>query len=1025
MRGNRIYEEKAINEKVRQVIHFVYNKAGRLTERREELESGLEPAAGEYRTAVTTYGYDENGNRILTQTPEGYRITREYDTLDRLTSERVEDHLNGIDRTVRVNYDKAGNITKLVRQGKDGMPWEISYSYDLKDRITHANDYFGPVFQYEYDKNDRLLKEALAGAELDWSYAYAYDYRGNLVTETDSEGTLQEKHLYRTDGKLMHSQFADGNELEYSYGINGMQQEIRTARSQQADRAAQVYTYDARGRITGIQDGNQNQTGYHMDPWGRVHQIETAEGGKENFTYDYAGHVTSTTDANGGVITYRYNSQGKVCEIIDQEGNSETFRYDREGRRIFHEDRIGNQVRTTYNVDGRPVLERACDHMGENEVSRSWEYDGIGNVKKAVAGGFCYTYEYRPDGKLIKKSSSGRTLISCTYHADKSLKSLTDVSGKTVHYGYDSLGRLKRICDDNGEEIVRYGHTAGGKLKEIRHGNGMHTAYEYDTDDNIIRLTLKNEKGIVFSDFRYEYDLNGNRILKSGSCLLPVEDKIKEQVVRYRYDCMDRLMEEQYDGKPVEYIYDRCGNRLVRVDSDGKEEYHYNRKNQLISRKKGTESVEYRYDLQGNILEEASNRGRTEYGYNAFNQQTTTFMHNGQIQENWYDAEFLRAEVSENGCSSRFLYYNGELLAESELNDTVRNRYILGYGVAASWQKEGYHSYHLDEQNSTAYITDSDQRVEDSYQYDAFGVIREKKENVYNRILYTGQQYDQVTGQHYLRARCYNPLLGRFLQEDVYRGDGLNLYVYCENNPVRYHDPSGYYKAGESLFIDSVISRRGSSSDLKVGILSQLTGTNVLGSVRVGSHQAQHIIPNSLSDHPIISISGYQVDHYENGILDINRNSKTPGALEDFLSDYNVSKENMNKFVSNNTHHGVADGSSYNHEAYNTYVKSQLDIIDEKYGLSESLKTRGADDIRAEFANTGKMSNLREDITKLNERLRTANQDGIDLYLKNDYNTGVTDYYEGGLTKAQAQEKYEKENFKKSSGEENTGDKCN
>ena len=791
VRGNRIYEEKAINPEVRQIIHFVHDKAGRLIERREELDSGLEPVSGEYKTAVTTHGYDENGNRIFTQTPEGYRITREYDTLDRLTSERVEDHLNGIDRTVRVNYDKAGNITKLVRQGKDGMPWEISYSYDLKDRITHANDYFGPVFQYEYDKNDRLLKEALAGAELDWSYAYAYDYRGNLVTETDSEGTLQEKHLYRTDGKLMHSQFADGNELEYSYGINGMQQEIRTARSQQADRAAQVYTYDARGRITGIQDGNQNQTGYHMDPWGRVHQIETAEGGKENFTYDYAGHVTSTTDANGGVITYRYNSQGKVCEIIDQEGNSETFRYDREGRRIFHEDRIGNQVRTTYNVDGRPVLERACDHMGENEVSRSWEYDGIGNVKKAVAGGFCYTYEYRPDGKLIKKSSSGRTLISCTYHADKSLKSLTDVSGKTVHYGYDSLGRLERICDDNGDEIVRYGHTAGGKLKEIRHGNGMHTAYEYDTDDNIIRLTLKNEKGIVFSDFRYEYDLNGNRILKSGSCLLPVEDKIKEQVVRYQYDCMDRLIEEKYDGKPVKYIYDRCGNRLVKVDSDGKEEYNYNRKNQLISRKKGTESVEYRYDLQGNILEEADGLGKTEYHYNAFNQQTTTFMNNGQIQENQYDAEYLRAGISENGKGTVFLYYNGELLAESELNDTVRNRYILGYGVAGSWQKEGYHSYHLDEQNSTAYITDSDQRVENSYQYDAFGVIKSKTESIYNRILYTGQQFDSITRQYYLRARYYNSAIGRFVQEDLYRGDGLNLYAYCANNPVIYYDPMG------------------------------------------------------------------------------------------------------------------------------------------------------------------------------------------------------------------------------------------
>ena len=25
----------------------------------------------------------------------------------------------------------------------------------------------------------------------------------------------------------------------------------------------------------------------------------------------------------------------------------------------------------------------------------------------------------------------------------------------------------------------------------------------------------------------------------------------------------------------------------------------------------------------------------------------------------------------------------------------------------------------------------------------------------------------------------------------MYRGDGLNLYAYCENNPVIYYDPSG------------------------------------------------------------------------------------------------------------------------------------------------------------------------------------------------------------------------------------------
>lgn len=103
-----------------------------------------------------------------------------------------------------------------------------------------------------------------------------------------------------------------------------------------------------------------------------------------------------------------------------------------------------------------------------------------------------------------------------------------------------------------------------------------------------------------------------------------------------------------------------------------------------------------------------------------------------------------------------------------------------------------YHVYHQDEQGSTAYITGQDNAVENIYRYDAFGSLLEKKEAITNRILYTGQQYAQKTGQYYLRARYYNPVVGRFLQEDTYRGDGLNLYAYCANNPVMYYDPSGH-----------------------------------------------------------------------------------------------------------------------------------------------------------------------------------------------------------------------------------------
>ncbi len=79
-----------------------------------------------------------------------------------------------------------------------------------------------------------------------------------------------------------------------------------------------------------------------------------------------------------------------------------------------------------------------------------------------------------------------------------------------------------------------------------------------------------------------------------------------------------------------------------------------------------------------------------------------------------------------------------------------------------------------------------------------FGNIREQQENVENIFKYAGEQQDSETQQYYLRARFYNPVVGRFTQEDVYRGDGLNLYVYVINNPLLWVDPSGYKKCSSN-----------------------------------------------------------------------------------------------------------------------------------------------------------------------------------------------------------------------------------
>ena len=125
--------------------------------------------------------------------------------------------------------------------------------------------------------------------------------------------------------------------------------------------------------------------------------------------------------------------------------------------------------------------------------------------------------------------------------------------------------------------------------------------------------------------------------------------------------------------------------------------------------------------------------------------------------------EGLRFELLENGKRTGFVYHNGELLHE-EGREENQTSYYLGTGIDASQRGQELSYYHRDEQLSTALITGEHGEIQNSYLYDAFGAEIAAEEQFPNRIRYTGQQYDELTEQYYLRARYYNPVLGRFMQ---------------------------------------------------------------------------------------------------------------------------------------------------------------------------------------------------------------------------------------------------------------------
>ena len=226
----------------------------------------------------------------------------------------------------------------------------------------------------------------------------------------------------------------------------------------------------------------------------------------------------------------------------------------------------------------------------------------------------------------------------------------------------------------------------------------------------------------------------------------------------------------------------------------------------------------YQYDLQGSLTKEQSADFCKQYLYNDFHQCIQTDVIRGReadaerlVQQNLYDGEGLRFALIENGNRTGFITDGWDNVTELDGNGRVRKRIIRGIGIVASEDTEesadtanvftaSYHYYHGNERMDVEYITDESGNVVNSYTYDAFGGIISSNETIPNRYTYNGEAYDKTTEQYCLRKRYYNPKLCRFTQEDEYRGDGLNLYAFCANNPVMYVDPSGYSFLDNLLF---------------------------------------------------------------------------------------------------------------------------------------------------------------------------------------------------------------------------------
>ncbi len=190
----------------------------------------------------------------------------------------------------------------------------------------------------------------------------------------------------------------------------------------------------------------------------------------------------------------------------------------------------------------------------------------------------------------------------------------------------------------------------------------------------------------------------------------------------------------------------------------------------------------------------------------------------GQVTyEFTYNDAGIRTSKNVNGSIHHYALDGSQILSESWGNHFILYLYDesgapigLKYRTA-SYAAGVFDTYYFEKNifgDIVAIYTENGVKV-GSYTYDAWGnitttvsagntSIQNSVVRNFNPFRYRGYFYDYETGLYYLQSRYYDPATGRFINVDGYisTGTGLlgyNMYAYCNNNPVMYVDPFGYF----------------------------------------------------------------------------------------------------------------------------------------------------------------------------------------------------------------------------------------
>ena len=780
---------------------------------------------------VTSYKYDAYGNVTETTNPDGTINIVEYDGLQRekatyfkwkaaaekqiLTSTAYEFAKNhgfnvytSLDnssskscsglKTIKTTYITADKqvVNETLADWKENTVYEKTNgetkrtsAYYANGQLARQTDALNNTTKYEYGYLNKLTKTYTPfTSENDSVTENQYDKNGNVIL---TKQTVQKEDSNTPKYSITQNEYNglgllskvtlsgtgsnEKNITQYFYNHDGIETEMRTGLSSDSDTSylKTEYVYDSRNHLVRTTDS----TGYNSG----------------TITYDLNGNVLTSTDANGNITTNTYDALNRVLTSNTVNSNdssknvSKSYTYDSMGR-ITKTVSNGLTTNTVYDDLGRKYTETESD--GNGYVSfRGYFYEGVSQYMRQQIVGinnllmYSYTsYEYDGEMRVVKVKESGNETVSYTYDANGNKKSETLANGVVSTYTYNKNNKVTGIINKKGNSTIseyEYSYYLDGSdACKVRSESGIieTTSYEYD---GLKRLTEEAVKvGNNTTDtYTYEYDDYGNRSKMTA-------EGTEDYVTEYSYVDSNgkytallqkevKTVENEADEnlinlnpasniKQTVYTYDANGNQITKTADDKTETNTYDGLNQLIGFTDGETVASYAYNVDGLRYEKTVDGQRINHVWDG----------NKQIVADIIDNQFYEADCYIRGTNlvAKYNYWNGN--------------------------KSEYTYYTQNAHGDVVNLTDSTGAVVKSYTYDAFGVEKNIDDSDTNAFRYCGEYYDAETGTVYLRARYYDPEIGRFISRDSFAGKNedplsLNLYTYCENNPILYLDESG------------------------------------------------------------------------------------------------------------------------------------------------------------------------------------------------------------------------------------------